>query len=838
MIDDVAGDLRYAVRLLRKSPGFTLVAVLSLALGVGANAAMFGVVRTLLLTPLPVEAPEELALVAWQREGSLGISQTGSTNYPDPSTGVSLRSNLSSPAYRALRDAAPAGVDLFAFAFLRDVSVGYGDGAPVLAGAVLADGGYFGGLGVPMALGRGITPADDSPGAPLVAVLGHGFWQRTFGGDPSIVGRVVRVNGQPAEVVGVTAPGFVGLSAGGFFPQTDVTLPVSAQPLVVPDMNQDGVALAEVDRVFWLRGMARIPAGVDRDETRAALARAFDETTASVFESPEGPVVLALVDGSQGAQPLRPETARLLYMLLVVVAMVLLIACVNLASLMLARGVSRQREMAVRRALGGARTRLVRQGLAESLVLAVAGTGFGLALAWASRGLLADLLAGSVGAGAFRPAELAVRLDPVVLAVAVAAGLGTTVLFGLLPALRLSRLDPMTWLRKRTVGGDAPALSAGRGLIALQVAVSLPLVIGAALFLRTMANLGQVELGFDPGRLVVFQVDPTLTDRPDAEHPRLYREALAEVAAVPGVREVSLVSHALLGGITSNGSVEVGGERAMMYFNAVGPGFTQTLGIALVAGRMLGLQDGPDAPPVAVVNQTAVRETFGGESPVGRIVRRGQRDVQIVGVVGDTPYRNLRDPVPPVLHESALQVSGYGGHHVVLRYDGPPATVEAGVREAMRRVEAALPVPEFRHQGALIEASGARERAFTRLLSLFGAFALLLAGVGLHGVTAYSVNRRTGEIGVRLAVGAGPRDIVRMILRQVVLLAAIGLLLGVPLALAGGPVVGSLLYGVAPTDPATLVVAAGALLAVAVAAGLFPAFRAARTDPLTALRSE
>ena len=517
MIDDVAGDLRYAVRRLRKSPGFTLVAVLSLALGVGANAAMFGVVRTLLLTPLPVEAPEELALVAWQRDGSLGISQTGSTNYRHPETGASLRSNLNTAAYHALRDVAPPGVDVFAFAFLRDVSVGFGDGPPLGAGGTFADGGYFGGLGVPMALGRGITPADDRPGAPLVAVLGHAFWQRTFGGDPDVLGRTIRVNGRAAEVVGVTAAGFVGLSMGGFFPQTDVTLPLSAQPLVVPDMNQDGVELARAENVFWLRVMARVPPGTNRDALESAMAQAFDRAASPVFESPEGPTVLALVDGSQGAQPLGPETARLLYMLLVVVAMVLLIACVNLASLMFARGVSRQREMAVRRAMGGARLRLVRQGLAESLVLAMAGTAVGLAVAWGSRGFLAELLAGSVGAGAFRPSELSVRLDPMVLGVGILAGLGTTVLFGLLPALRLSRLDPMTWLRKRSVGGDAPALTTGRTLIALQVAVSVPLVVGAALFLRTMANLGSVELGFDPGRLVVFPVDPALTERPDAE---------------------------------------------------------------------------------------------------------------------------------------------------------------------------------------------------------------------------------------------------------------------------------------------------------------------------------
>ncbi|MCA9284236.1 MAG: ABC transporter permease, partial [Phycisphaerales bacterium] len=326
--------MRYAFRALRKSPGFALVAVLSLAIGIGANTAMFGVVRTLLLTPLPVDAPEQLRLLAWNREGDFSINQSGTTDYRDPETGASLRSSFSYPLVQALREATPRDVDLFAFAFLRGVSVAWGDQPAFAAGGALADAGYFSGLRVPMALGRGITADDDRPGAPLVAVLSHAFWMRAFGGDPSVVGRSVRVNGVPAEVVGVTGPGFKGLSLGGFFPQTELTVPVSAQPSVYAALTDSESAFGE-DGLFWLRLMARVPDAA----TEARAAQAWDAT----FRSTPSPLVaedgfspfLRLVDGAHGAQPVRDTTARLLWFLFGVVGIVLLIACVNLASLML-----------------------------------------------------------------------------------------------------------------------------------------------------------------------------------------------------------------------------------------------------------------------------------------------------------------------------------------------------------------------------------------------------------------------------------------------------------------------------------------------------------------------
>jgi len=830
-------DLRYVLRILRRSPGFTLVAVLSLAIGIGANTAMFGVVRTLLLTPLPVDRPEELQLLAWNRDGDYDINQYGSTDYHDPDTGASYRSNFSYPIYRALQSAAPAGVDVFAFAFLRGVSVAVADQPALFAGGAFADGAYFSALRPRMALGRGITPADDAPDAPLVAVLSHALWMRAFGGDPAVVGRSIRVNGVPAEVVGVTAQGFKGLSMGGFFPQTEITVPVAAQPRVYARIA-GGESLFTSDRVFWLRLMARVDAATPRASALQPLATAM-RTAPSPLVGGDGHLPeLHFVEGAQGAQSVRESTARLLYFLLGVVGIVLLIACVNLASLMLARGVARQREMAVRRALGGGRGRLMRQLLLEALVLALAGTAAGLLLTFLGREALGGLLTGSLGSGAFGDLDMRVGLDPTVLGVSAGLAVTATLAFGLLPALRLSGMDPLGWLKQRGAGASNPKLSTGRALIAVQIAVSVPLVVGAVLFLRTVSNLSAVQLGFDPHDLVSFKVDPGFTQLPEEQYGRLYQELLARIQDVPGVRAVTLVENAPLSGIVSNSSMDVDGKRVSLYANGIGPAFLETMGARLVSGRMPGLQDGRNAPPVAVVNEKAVEEIFHGSSPIGNTLRWGGTDWQVVGVVNDMPYRNQRSGVPSTVYPSALQRTAYGGYHVFVRTDVPLARMEALLRDAVSQVDPDVPVPTIRAETEIIAQTGAKERVFTQLLTLFGGFALLLASIGLHGVTSYAVTRRTSEIGVRVAVGARPGQILWLVLRQVVALSLIGLGVGVPGALAAAPLVGSLLYGVAPTSASAITTAAAVMLVVAVAAGLLPALRASRVDALVALRTE
>jgi predicted permease len=627
------------------------------------------------------------------------------------------------------------------------------------------------------------------------------------------------------------------MSRGGFFPQTEVTVPLSAQPRIDdPAGTEGGEPLHLSDRIFWVRVMTRVPDGVSWASTAGALRAAFASVPSPAHEGEGSLVEVRLLSGERGAQPVRGDRARYMWILLGVVGIVLLIACVNLATLMLARGVARQKEMAVRRALGGGRARLVRQTLLESMVLAGAGTVMGLVLAFVTRHLLSFMVSSSMGSG-FGTIVVEGSLDPAVIAVAAAAGAAATLLVGLLPAFRLAHVDPMTWLKRRTAG-STPKLTMGRVLLALQIAVSVPLIVGAALFLRTLSNLGSVELGFDPQGMVMFQMDPGYTKRPVEEHHVLYRELLASVGRLPGVASVTLMGHAFMTGIISNGTITHNGADHTLFVNAIGPDFLETTGMRLMSGRMPGLQDAPDAPAVGVVNETAVEEIFGGESPLGQLLSWGSRSVQVVGVVSDSKYDRFRREVPPTLYPSAFQRLGYGGHYVVLRTAEPMARLEPALKQAVARVDPDLPVPEIQTQTAqLAEASG-RERLFTQLLTLFGGFALLLASIGLHGVTAYGVSRRTGEFGIRVALGAAPGHVQWLVLRQVVVLVGLGLLVGVPTALAAGPVVGSLLYDVAPNDPWMIAAASMVMLAVALAAGFWPAQRAATMDALEALREE
>jgi predicted permease len=492
----------------------------------------------------------------------------------------------------------------------------------------------------------------------------------------------------------------------------------------------------------------------------------------------------------------------------------------------------------VRSALGSGRARLIRQTLLEGLVLAAMGTCGGVGLMLAGGNLLGSFLTNGVNTSAFGSIAVRPAFNLEVFAVSVGLCLGATLLFGLLPALRLSALDPAGFLKHRTPGSSGPKLTLGRVLIALQIAVSVPLLVGAALFLRTVASLGAVELGFEPRGLAMFRVDPGYTRRPEERWPDLYLEVLQRIQALPGVRSVTLIENPLMSGITSNSRVTIDGQSHLLYMNAIGPGFLETMGMRLVAGRMPGLQDGPGNVPVGAVNEAAVNALFGGASPIGRTLRTGRTDVLIVGVVADSRYEKQRAPVRPTLYPSALQRPGYGGHSIVLRSMLPLGRLEPAIRRAVADVDRDLPVPEVRTQIDQIARSSARERSFMQLLLIFGGFALLLASIGLHGVTAYSVSRRTSEIGVRVALGARQAQVLWLILRQVVMLALAGLILGIPAALAAGPLVASLLFGVVPRDPLMIAAAAAVMLTVALAAGALPAWRAARLDALVALRRD
>jgi predicted permease len=824
-------DLRYVVRVLAASPVFTAVAVLSLAIGIGANTVLFSVARFALLDPLPVDDPAELRVVQWSGPSKIEVSQYNSGGSTDPATGRAIRTNFS---YRAARELESApGAELFAFNFISQVTVVV-EGRPAFAsGGLMASGRYFPVLRPPMALGRGLGPADDDPAAPPAAVISHAFWQRAFGGDPRAVGATIAINGHPFSVVGITGPAFRGLSTGTrFAPLTDVTVAIAKQPLV---FAPEGGALFAADNRLWLRMMARVPPGADdtavaRDLT-GAIRSAFGTAP---FLTPDAAAGLdaVLTAGARGIDSIGRNAVTPLTILAAVVGVVLLIACVNLAGLSLARGAARQRELAVRRALGASRGRLIRQLILESLVISGLGGIAGAVLAASTFPAVGAMVTSGFGAP-----SVDLPLDWRTLALTAVVSAGAGLLFGLFPAIGLTRPERTTHLRDR-VAGAAPRLTVGRALLALQIGISVPLVVIAGLLLGTIRNLTHIDLGFNADGLIVFRLDPNQDRVAGADIPRFARELVARVETVPGVASATLVENALVSGWVSNNSILVDGERKSIHMNAVGPRYFETMQIPLRAGRAPTLDDTKSTPQVGVVNETAARTLFGTPSPIGRRFRMGNREIEIVGVAADSKYSALRTDVVPTLFDPFLQRGAGGAMHVVVRARGSLGALEPALRRAVAEVNANVPISELRTQADQVDMSMGREQLLARLMTLFGVFALVLACIGLYGATSYAVARRTNEIGVRIALGAQRSQVLWLVLRQVLWLAVAGLVIGIPVALATGPLVGSMLYGLGPRDPATVVVAAVVMLVVAIAAGLLPARRAANLPVVRALRQE
>jgi len=847
-VQGFALDIRHAARVLARSPGFTLVAVASLAIGIGANTAMYNVVRALLIESLPVHKPDELALAYWTRPASTKVRmlELNSEGLRDPKSGQRLQSNLTYSMFAAMRGASAGSLPIFGFNFIGQANVSI-DGQPAMpAGGMLATSEYFPVMGLAMAAGRPFTAADDRPDAERVVVISHGLWMRAFGGDRSAIGRTIRVSGTPCEVIGVTAQGYRGLSQGGFFPPVDVTLPLAAQPDVMPRwsaMPASGASLFTSNQ-FWVRAIVRVPAGTTGSEgpLASALRGEFAKLPgATPEEIPQ--VTVRLLPGGRGLDSLRKDTERPLAILGAVVAVVLLMACANLAALLLARGVARQRELAVRRALGAGRTRLVRVLMTETLLLAMAGGVAGLFIAVWSGPIIASMVTVGLGAAGV-DLGISWRLVGLTAGVSIAAA----ILAGLIPALRLSgRLAADLTTR---AGQAGPRFATGRALIALQIAVSVPLLVGAGLFLRTIYNLSAVDVGFNPDGLVVFKLEPGLGRANDPRDPReVYAHVLERMRTLPGVTSASIVADLPISGRSSNTGGKIGEDKISVNLNAVGPRFFETMGIPIVVGRSIDEQDTASSPPVVVVSQTFAAQYFPGQTPVGQHFLIGEANVEIVGVAAASRTRDLRTDPPPMVYDAYVQQSfatfpSFRGFlrtvsplemSVVLRTAAPVAALRSVIPAAVREVEPELPVTDIRTETDQIATSIARERMFMRLLVLFGGFAVLLACIGLHGVTSYAVARRTSEIGIRMALGARRSQVLWLILRQVVVLALAGVALGLPIAFSASPVVGSMLYGLAPRDAMTMAGAALVLVAVALAAAWLPVRRAVAVDPTIAL---
>ena len=845
-LQDLAGDIRYGLRQALARPGFTAVVVASLALGIGANTAIFSLMDAVMFEMLPVKQPRQLVLLKWSAKGWPDVVEDlEGSSFEDPRTGRSGSESLPYPVYEQLRDRNHVFSQMFAFASnTPQVNVSM-QGHAEVAEAIMVSGNYFEGLGVHAFAGRTIEPADDHPAAPPVAVLSHRFWQRRFGADAAVVGKTMAVNGTPFTIAGVTPPEFFGLEPGS---APDIFVTVSQYSHLLPEYAAATAPppLMHDAKVWWLVVAGRLLPEQTEARAQAELTVLFNQSigvAGKAQASPKTPV-LETLPASEGLDSLRRRFSRPLFVLMAMVGLVLLLACANAAGLLLARATARQREIAVRLSLGAARGRLFRQLLTESTLLAAVGGAAGVLLArWGSTVLVAWLSSGR------SPLVLALHTNARVLAFTAAISVLTGVVFGLAPAWRATRVDPGPALKQARGSAQAAGrFLSGRILVAGQISLCLLLLAAAGLFLRTLDNLESTDLGFRRDHLLQFSVQPGVNGYQGARLASYYEQLQQRIRSIAGVRSVGACTHALVGGGVSISTAAIPGytaakKRVDIYRNIVGPGFFETLGIPLVLGRVIDGRDGPAAPKVAVVNEKLVRQYLHGDNPIGRVLRFGSEkrpyDLEIVGVVKDAKYSRLRDEAPPTAYLPYLQgleISSFMTFEV--RAAAEPAALAPAIRQQALALDKDVPLAGIKTQTEAIAQELMQERVFARLASMFGGLALVLACIGLYGTMAYTVARRTNEIGIRMAIGARPVDIVGMVLRDSVRVVLAGSAVGLIAAVAATRAIRSQLYGLTPHDPAVLGGAAAMLVAVTMLAAVLPARRAARVDPLLALRNE
>jgi predicted permease len=829
-LEQLFEDLRYAVRTIRASPAFATLALLSLALGIGANTAIFELVNAVRLRNLPVPDPQQLVRIRI-RGGNRGMGISGD------------ESQLSYPLFLQIRDHQQAFSGVLAWGSNgQRWLVGEGTQGRRLSG-MLVSGNFFRTLRVSPAAGRLLSPDDDRPGcAAAGVVLSYGFWQSEFFAQSSAIGRRLTVEGHRFEIIGVAPATFSGLDVGKTF---DLALPICAQAYVLPEWESSPLRTD----VYWLSVIGRLRPGwslAQADQHLRAIAPSLLEATLPVGYTAESVALyrrlsLEALAAANGVSFLRTQYDTALWLLLGITGLVLLIACSNLANLMLARATARQREFAVRTALGASRLRLVRQSLCESLLIALTGAALGLVLSRLFSGAVARFLGTEDN-----PLHLDLTMDARVLSFTVVVTIAACILFGLVPAVRASRAEPIAAMKAggRGLTAARERFSFQRLLVVGQIAVSLTLLVGALLFGRSFRNLMTLDPGFREREILLAGLDLSHLGLSPAGSNRLERDLLAEMRSLPQVQAAATTTTVLIGdGMWSLG-LDIGGTGGWARFTWVSPGHFRLLDIPILAGRDFNANDTDGAPKVAIVNQMFVRQYLGNANPIGRIFRSRREpnypetEYEIVGVTRDTKYSDLRQPIDPMVYAPASQnpvavlVS-----HMYIRSSAPTSTVIANIR---RRLMAAHPgvAAEFRVFQAHIEEGLIRERLMAALSGFFGVLAALLATIGLYGVLSYMMERRRSEIGIRLALGARPAGVVALVMRETAAVLFIGLGLGAMSCLGLTRAASSLLFGLNARDPVTVFLAAG-LLAGAVAAGSYlPARRASRLDPMTALRCE
>lgn len=849
--EGIVRDLRFGLRQLHRNLGFATMVALTLALGIGANTAIFSLMDAVMLRTLPVRSPEHLVLLSWvsQKKPAMMAIQSGYSS--NDATGRWTSTSFSYPAFEQIRAQNQAFSSVFGFAPLGTAEFSIA-GHAYLGEGELVTGDYFSGLGVTPELGRTITDRDEQPKAPLVVVISYSYWSRYFGNSTKAIGSQIVVNGVPSTVIGVMPSDFFGVQPGRhvdvwipfvhiskLFPYGIGSTPGGRSPFSSPDW-------------WWLMIMGRLRPGIERPQATAQVETIFQQNIlASVKTSPNPQFLphLELKSGSRGLAMLRQQFSKPLWVLMIAVALVLLIACANVASLLLARSAAREKEMSVRLSIGARRSDLIRQMLTESVLLAGIGGTVGLLFAfWGGRTLL--LLVSSGG----QTVNLAFQLDAKVLGFNAAVSLLTGMLFGLVPAWRSTHVDLSPALKETSVTfsfrGDRKWWRQGNFLIVGQVALSLLLLIGAGLFLRTLDNLEHQNLGFDQAHLLLFSIDPTTHGYTDQRLVDLYSELLARFQALPGVSGATLSEVTLISGNKNGWPISIQGyvrRRDIdmgVDFNSVGPSFFSTMGIRLLTGRGVRWQDTMTSPKVAVVNKAFADHFFAAREPIGqRFIFQNLGDPTqsygIVGIVADAKYASLRDAVRPTVYLPWTQVPyPLGGMNFELRTEGAPLALVSSVREAVHNIDAELPVADFKTQSEEIAESLVQERLFTRLSIFFGGLAALLVCVGLYALIAFSVVRRTHEVAVRIALGAQRRKVLRMLITEGMILVALGIIIGVACAVLVMRYLSSLLFDLKPVDPTTFIVVCAFLSAVAFFACYIPSRRAVDVDVTAALRYE
>lgn len=839
-IETVWRDVRFTLTMLRKSPGFTAVTILTLALGIGANTATFTLVNAILLQSIPVEHPEQLIVPRWSARNWPNLS--GMANFGDCSVDIGSVSNsgclLSFPMFVDIRDRRNLFASAAAFAGPAKLDV-EANGQASIATGELVSGSYFETLGVRPAVGRVLIAPDDQKGANPVAVLNYGYWKRAFDGSPSVVGRTIRLNNVLFTIVGVTDRAFTRLTPG--IP-TNLYVPLT-------EGKSLGLAWASDNRdstSWWLTVVARLRPGVKRTEAEAAIGPMFRDATTHganpVWTTSDDPRI-ALVPAQQGLVGFRAFLSEPLWLLMGAVALVLLIACANVAGLMLARSRSREREMAVRLALGASRSRVIQQVLTESLLLSLSGAALGIPLAYVGSRTLASF----VSVGMNQHLRTDAQPDTSVLLFTIGVALVTGVAFGMAPALRGARTRAALALRKDTMwrltsntrANSGRWLGFGGELVVVQVGLSIVMLTGAGLMLRTLGQIRSVDAGFDTRNLLLIWIDPTLAGYNKARAESYYENLQQRLAALPGAASASYSSGALLNGEMQTAGIKIDGAPSKQTMQSqmmmVSPQYFTTMRIPILRGRSLSLADGRGGATSALVNEAFVEKFLNGRDPIGQHFRSGdQQQLTIVGVVRNTKYDSLMKKDKPIAYFPLTK----GSVVFELRTDIPPAALIPAVRKTVHELDENVPVIRVQAQSEAIDQRLFDQRLLVRLLGGFAGLGVGLVCIGLYGLLSYEVASRTHEIGVRIALGAQRNNVLWLFLRRGLMVVLLGSVIGVGLAALLVQLLISMLYGIKPLDPVTFIAVPILLFGIGLVACLLPATRATRVEPAVALRYE